>query len=63
MMCSEELIKYESNSYLRYKHIVENQIYVTSINIIDNFIYMCLVDINNEFKLNICNKDFLEDNF
>ena len=63
MMCSEELIKYESNSYLRYKHIVENQIYVTSNNIIDNFIYMCLVDINNEFKLNICNKDFLEDNF
>ena len=63
MMQSENLINFESNPYLRYKYILENQIFVVSEFIEDNFVYKCLVDINNEFSLNICNEDFLSNNF
>ncbi len=45
----------------RYKHIIENQIYVSEIQPKNMFLYMCLVDPHDEYKLNIYTGSSLED--
>lgn len=47
----------------RYKHIIENQIFVSEIQPKNMFLYMCLVDPHDEYKLNIYTGSSLEDGF
>lgn len=48
---------------LRYKHIIENQIFVSEIQPKNMFLYMCLVDPYDEYKLNIYTGSSLEQGF
>ena len=47
----------------RYKHIIENQIFVSEIQPKNMFLYMCLVDPYDEYKLNIYTGSSLEEGF
>jgi hypothetical protein len=46
----------------RKKHIIENMLYVCDINKTNNRIFKTIFDINNEYRMNILNGDFLESN-
>lgn len=48
---------------LRYKHIIENQIFVSEIQPKNMFLYMCLVDPYDEYNLNIYCGSSLEQGF
>jgi len=57
------LKEWEPNEELRYKHIIENMIYVCELQPKNMFLYMCLVDPYDEYKLNIYTGSFLEEGF
>lgn len=56
----KEIIKNEEE---RYKHIVENMIYVAELQPRNQFIWMCIVDPYDEYDLNVYTGSFLEAGF
>ena len=48
---------------VRYKHIIENMIYVAELQPKNMFLYLCAVDPFDTYKLNIYTGSFLEDGF
>ena len=57
------LEEWEPNEEKRYKHIVENQIYVSEIQPKNMFLYLCLIDPYDEYDLNIYCGSSLDDGF
>ena len=57
------LSEWEPDDEKRYKHIVENMIYVGEIQPKNMFLYMCAVDPFDAYKLNIYTGSFLEKEF
>lgn len=57
------LEKWQPDPELRYKHIIENQIFISEIQPKNMFLYMCLVDPYDEYKLNIYTGSSLEEGF
>ena len=57
------LKEWEPNEEKRYKHIVENMIYVCELQPKNMFLYMCAVDPWDIYKLNIYTGSFLEKGF
>jgi site-specific DNA-methyltransferase (adenine-specific) len=57
------LEKWEPNEEKRYKHIVENMIYVCELQPKNMFLYMCAVDPWDIYNLNIYTGSFLESGF
>jgi site-specific DNA-methyltransferase (adenine-specific) len=54
---------WEPNDEKRYKHIVENMIYVAELQPKNMFLYMCAVDPFDKYKLNVYTGSFLENEF
>ena len=54
---------WEPDDEKRYKHIVENMIYVSELQPKNMFLYMCVVDPFDTYKLNIYTGSFLEKGF
>lgn len=54
---------WEPDDEKRYKHIVENMIYVSELQPKNMFLYMCVVDPFDTYKLNIYTGSFLEEGF
>jgi hypothetical protein len=54
---------WEPDDEKRYKHIVENMIYVCELQPKNMFLYMCAVDPFDKYKLNIYTGSFLESGF
>jgi hypothetical protein len=57
------LESWEPDAEKRYKHIVENMIYVCEIQPKNMFLYMCAIDPFDAYKLNIYTGSFLEEGF
>ena len=57
------LKNWEPDEEKRYKHIVENMIYVAELQPKNMFLYMCAVDPFDSYKLNIYTGSFLEEGF
>ena len=57
------LEEWEPNEEKRYKHIVENMIYVCELQPKNMFLYMCLIDPYDEYNLNIYTGSFLDNDF
>lgn len=57
------LKEWEPNEEKRYKHIIENMIYVSELQIKNMFLWMMFVDPKNEFKINIFRGSFLSPEF
>ena len=57
------LENWEPDPEKRYKHIIENQIFVSEIQPKNMFLYMCLVDPYDEYKLNIYTGSSLGEGF
>ena len=57
------LEKWEPDAEKRYRHIVENMIYVCELQPKNMFLYMCAVDPFDEYKLNVYTGSFLESGF
>lgn len=57
------LKEWEPNDEKRYKHIVENMIYVSELQPKNMFLYMCAVDPFDTYKLNVYTGSFLEKEF
>lgn len=57
------LEKWQPNSELRYKHIIENMIYSGEIQPSNVFLYLCAVDPKDEYKTNVFCGDFLGEAF
>ena len=57
------LAEWEPDAEKRYKHIVENMIYVCELQPKNMFLYMCAVDPFDTYKLNIYTGSFLEVDF
>lgn len=57
------LESWEPDEEKRYKHIVENMIYVVEIQPKNMFLYMCAFDPFDTYKLNIYTGSFLDDGF
>lgn len=57
------LEEWQPDPNLRYKHIIENMIYVCELQPKNMFLYMCLVDPYDEYDLNIYTGSFLEEGF
>lgn len=57
------LKEWEPDEEKRYKHIIENMIYVCELQPKNMFLYMCLVDPYDEYKMNIYTGSFLEEGF
>lgn len=54
---------WEKNEEKRYKHIVENMIYVAELQPKNMFLYLCAVDPFDTYKLNIYTGSFLDNGF
>ena len=54
---------WEPNEELRYKHIIENMIYVAELQPKNMFLYMCVVDPLDKYDLNIYTGSFLDAGF
>jgi len=54
---------WEPDAEKRYKHIVENMIYVCELQPKNMFLYMCAIDPFDAYKLNIYTGSFLEEGF
>ena len=54
---------WEPDDEVRYKHIIENMIYVAELQPKNMFLYMCVVDPFDTYKLNIYTGSFLEKEF
>ena len=63
LMNSKNVIEKIPNDVRRYKHILENQIFVVDKKAINNFCFAATVDIGNEFNKNIFTGDFLSTKF
>lgn len=59
----EGLKEFEPNDDLRYKHIIENMIYVCEIQTKNMFLYLCTFDPYDEYNLNIYNGDYLANSY
>jgi site-specific DNA-methyltransferase (adenine-specific) len=57
------LKEWEPDDEKRYKHIIENMIYVCELQPKNMFLYMCAVDPFDTYKLNIYTGSFLEEGF
>jgi hypothetical protein len=57
------LAEWEPDAEKRYKHIIENMIYVCELQPKNMFLYMCAVDPFDTYKLNIYTGSFLEPEF
>jgi hypothetical protein len=57
------LKEWEPDDEKRYKHIVENMIYVCELQPKNMFLYMCAIDPFDTYKLNIYTGSFLEEGF
>jgi hypothetical protein len=57
------LEEWEPDEEKRYKHILENMIYVCELQPKNMFLYMCAVDPFDEYKLNVYTGSFLEEGF
>jgi hypothetical protein len=57
------LAEWEPDAEKRYKHIVENMIYVCELQPKNMFLYMCAIDPFDAYKLNIYTGSFLEESF
>jgi hypothetical protein len=57
------LKEWEPNKKKRYKHIVENMIFIGDAKPINIFLYLCIVDPKNTFKTNTFNGNFLNKDF
>ena len=57
------LKEWEPDAEKRYKHIVENMIYVCELQPKNMFLYMCLVDPYDEYQLNVYTGSFLTKEF
>jgi hypothetical protein len=57
------LAEWEPDAEKRYKHIVENMIYVCELQPKNMFLYMCAIDPFDAYKLNIYTGSFLEKEF
>jgi site-specific DNA-methyltransferase (adenine-specific) len=57
------LKEWEPNDEKRYKHIVENMIYVCELQPKNMFLYMCAIDPFDTYNLNIYTGSFLEEGF
>ncbi len=57
------LADWEPDAEKRYKHIVENMIYVCELQPKNMFLYMCAIDPFDSYKLNIYTGSFLEEGF
>ena len=57
------LEKWEPNEELRYKHIIENMIYVCELQPKNQFLYLCTVDPRDEYSCNIYTGSFLDESF
>ena len=57
------LTDFEPNPEKRYKHILENMIYVCDISSKNMFLYLNIFDPNNEYKMNYFKGSFLSDEF
>lgn len=54
---------WEPDEEKRYKHIIENMIYVAELQPKNMFLYMCAVDPFDSYKLNVYTGSFLEEGF
>ena len=54
---------WESDEEKRYKHIIENMIYVSELQPKNMFLYLCAVDPFDTYKLNIYTGSFLDEGF
>lgn len=59
----EGLKNWQPDEELRYKHIIENMIYVCELQPKNMFIYLFLFDPNHEYKMNWYRGSFLEEGF
>ena len=57
------LENWEPNEELRYKHIIENMIYVCELQPKNMFLYLCTIDPKDEYDCNIYTGSFLEEEF
>lgn len=57
------LESWEPNEELRYKHIIENMIYVCELQPKNMFLYLCAIDPKDEYDCNIYTGSFLDDSF
>jgi len=57
------LAEWEPDAEKRYKHIIENMIYVCELQPKNMFLYMCAIDPFDAYKLNIYTGSFLEEGF
>lgn len=63
LMESEEMIKFKRSEKLRYKWIIENQIYTQDLSPLNNFLFNSIIDFRNQFKKNIFTGEFLTPKF
>jgi hypothetical protein len=59
----EGLKEFEKDEELRYKHIVENMLYVCELQSKNMFLFLCAFDPEDKYLMNIYNGSFLEDGF
>lgn len=59
----EGLKTYEDDEELRYKHIVENMLYVCELQTKNLFLHLCAFDPKDEYELNVFNGSFLGEEF
>jgi site-specific DNA-methyltransferase (adenine-specific) len=57
------LVDFEANEELRYKHIVENMLYVGELQPKNMFLFLCSFDPKDEYDMNIYNGSFLDEAF
>ena len=57
------LKEWQPDNELRYKHIMENMIYVCELQTKNMFLYLMLFDPNNEYKMNYYRGSFLDEGF
>jgi hypothetical protein len=57
------LVDFEPNEELRYKHIVENMLYVGELQPKNMFLFLCSFDPKDEYDMNIYTGSFLDDAF
>lgn len=59
----EGLVDFEPNVELRYKHIIENMLYVCELQPKNMFLFMFCFDTKDEYDLNIYNGSYLDEKF
>jgi hypothetical protein len=57
------LSTWEPNEELRYRHIIENMIYVCELQPKNMFLYLCAIDPKDEYKCNVYTGSFLDEGF